>query len=148
MAHVRKQIRDAVVTRLTGLTTTAANVTASRVHPYLQEDAPLPALAIYTTEEQSYSDEIEMGSQRRELILVVEGYAQATSAVEDTLDTIASEVETAIYTDQSFSGLVLDTTLDSSNVEMSDEAGHLVGTITINFRLAYMTREGSPETAL
>ena len=33
MAHVRKQIRDAVITTLTGLSTTGSNVFRSRIYP-------------------------------------------------------------------------------------------------------------------
>ena len=33
MAHVRQQIRDAIVTALTGLTTTGTNVFRSRIYP-------------------------------------------------------------------------------------------------------------------
>ena len=41
--HARKQIRDAVETACTGLTTTGANVSASRVYAH----ETLPSLAIY-----------------------------------------------------------------------------------------------------
>ena len=45
MAHLRKQIRDNVVTALTGLSTTGSRVYASRVYPNL------PGLCVYTKSE-------------------------------------------------------------------------------------------------
>ena len=86
--HVRQQIREKIGTTLTGLTTTGSNVFESRVYPL--ENANLPALIIYTKEESS--EPIVIGTQRlmsRELSVVVEGYAKATSNFDDTIDTIS-----------------------------------------------------------
>ena len=47
--HVRKQIRDAIVTLVTGLTTTGSNVFAGRT--YALQDSELPALRVYTGDE-------------------------------------------------------------------------------------------------
>ncbi len=49
MAHVRKQIRDAIVTAVTGLTTTGSNVFRSRIYPL--ESGKLPGLCVYTKSE-------------------------------------------------------------------------------------------------
>jgi len=48
MSHARQQVRDAVVTAVTGLTTTSTRVYASRVYPH----DSLPSLAVYTLEEE------------------------------------------------------------------------------------------------
>ena len=50
MAHVRKQIRDNIVTTLTGLATTGSNVYRTRVYPLAENK--LPGLAIYTDTEE------------------------------------------------------------------------------------------------
>jgi hypothetical protein len=49
MAHVRKQIRDAVITSVTGLTTTGSNVFRSRIYPL--EQTKLPGLCVFTRSE-------------------------------------------------------------------------------------------------
>jgi len=49
LAHLRKQIRDNVVTVLTGLSTTGSRVYASRVYPMAA--ANLPGLCVYTKSE-------------------------------------------------------------------------------------------------
>ena len=96
--HIRQQIRERVRTTLTGLTTTGSNVYQSRV--YNLEDSKLPAIIIYTKSEDS--ELLEMGSSRtmqRNLSLVVEAYVKANSNYDDTIDTIAKEVEAAMGAD-------------------------------------------------
>ena len=61
MAHVRKQIRDAIKTALTGLATTGANCYQSRVFPF--ESTKLPALLIYTKSETTDFDTISQTAQ-------------------------------------------------------------------------------------
>ena len=56
MSHVRKQIRDAVVTALTGLSTTGSRVYKSRIYPL--ETGKLPGLAIYTKSEEIQNNTI------------------------------------------------------------------------------------------
>lgn len=41
MAHLREQIRDRVVTDLTGLTTTGSRVFRSRIYPLENNDLPV-----------------------------------------------------------------------------------------------------------
>lgn len=93
--HLHKQIRGALVTKLTGLTTTGARVYANRLQPLT--DTELPALRIYLDDEQS-----EVGTvhspylQERALNCSVEGCAKAASGLDDTLDLISKEVEIAL----------------------------------------------------
>ena len=54
MSHVRQQIREQVATTVTGLTTTGSNVFQSRVYPL--QDANLPALLVYSINEDSNAD--------------------------------------------------------------------------------------------
>ena len=118
--HVRMQIRNQVVTQLTGLTTTAARVFDSRVYPL--EDANLPALLIYTKSETS--EPIEIGTNRtseRLLSLNIEAYVKSTTNFEDTLDTICKEVEQAIAADPTLSGKAKDCYLESTEIEFNAE---------------------------
>jgi len=69
MSHVRQQIREAVATRLTGLTTTGVNVFASRV--YSLADEKLPALAVYTRSESSDAANLAC-DLNRQLSIVIE----------------------------------------------------------------------------
>ena len=104
MSHVRQQIRDRLVTVLTGLTTTGANVFRSRIFPL--EATKLPALCIFTKSEEVEFD--VMGLPRsvgRVLDVGVEAYVSGVSDYDNTLDTIAVEVEEAIAADVTPNGL-------------------------------------------
>ena len=150
MSHVRKQIRDALKARLTGLTTTGANVETTRIHSFVEEDAALPGLVIFPDVEEILepSEDLEIGSQHRILNIIVQGYEQAVSDMEDTLDLIAEEVETAVFTDQFFGGLVHSTDLVGTEIDIMPGASAPLGVVTLSFRLSYMTREGAPGTSI
>ncbi|MDH5528386.1 MAG: hypothetical protein OEY97_13930, partial [Nitrospirota bacterium] len=97
MPHVRTQIRIAVATALTGLPTTGPNVHPSRVWP-LQE-ADLPALLVHAVSDPVDEEQHTLGRPRkltRDLSLVVEARAAGTAGLDDTLDTIESEVIAAL----------------------------------------------------
>lgn len=102
MPHARAQIRQALVTRLTGLGSTGARVSANRVHVF--ESLDLPALRVYA-ESEDKQDELMGGRQQRRVTFTIEALAKQNSALEDTLDQIALEVETAIAIDQTLGGL-------------------------------------------
>ena len=105
MSHVRQQLRERAATTLTGLTTTGTKVYQSRVYPL--GAANLPGLLIYTKSEDS--EAVTMSGARtllRNLSLVIEGYVKAVSNYDDTVDTIAKEVETAMGNDVTHNGPV------------------------------------------
>ena len=143
MAHARQTIREQVGTTLTGLATTGSNVYQSRVYP-LQE-SNLPALLIYTKEESS--EAIVMGSNRvieRELTLAVEAYVKTNSNSDDTIDTIAEEVETAIGADSTLNNKAKDVFLVSTDINYVGEGENPVAVATLNFLVSYCTDENDP----
>ena len=143
MAHARQAIREQVGTTLTGLSTTGSNVFQSRVYP-LQE-SNLPALLIYTKEESS--EAIVMGSNRvieRELTLAVEAYVKTNSNSDDTIDTIAEEVETAIGADSTLNNKAKDVFLVSTDINYVGEGENPVAVATLNFLVSYCTDENDP----
>ena len=95
MSHARQQIREAVATLVTGLTTTGSRVFQSRF--YRVQASELPALFIYSTDESIERETIGTGPYlRRELSIRIEGMAKALDNLDDTLDTIGEEVEDAL----------------------------------------------------
>ena len=123
MSHVRQQIREAFGTACSGLSTTGTNVFQTRVYPL--ETGALPGLCIYTTSE-SISDVVgEIGGAARlvsrALSVRVEGYARAASNLDDTLDTISAEVETAVANSSTIDGLITDMELSSTDVSFTEE---------------------------
>jgi hypothetical protein len=130
LAHLRKQIRDNVVTALTGLSTTGSRVYASRVYPMAA--ANLPGLCVYAkTEEVETTTITRPRTQFRTLTLSVEGFVVATSGLDNTLDAISLEVEEALAIDPSRSNLAKDTRVESIEAEYVDDGEQPVGTIRI-----------------
>ena len=147
MTHARQQIRERVATTLTSLSTTGTNVFQSRVYP--MESAGLPGLIIYTTSE---SIDLEGVSTGRNLIrildLVVEGYAKAASNTDDTADTIAKEVETALMGDVTINGLAKDCILSGTEIELRSESEQPLAVVKLTFNVVYITKDDTPGTAL
>jgi len=145
--HIRQQIREYIGTTLTGLTTTGSNVYESRVYPL--ENAKLPALIVYTKSETS--EPIVIGTDRvmsRELTVVVEGYAKATSDFDDTIDTISKEVEQAIAADRTLDGKAKDTYLESTEIEFNGEGEKPLGYVSLTFLANYYVKEKNPDVAV
>jgi hypothetical protein len=142
MSHVRQQIREAVVAALTGLATTGSRVHASRLRP--QGDAGLPCLLV-TTESEEVVETSILGLQRRELVVQVRGYAKATGALDDTLDTIAAEVETALGADVTLGGLAKGSLLLAGiDIDFDDALDKPVGVVVLQFKAGYYTVAGAP----
>ena len=145
--HIRQQIREYFGTTLTGLSTTGSNVYESRIYPI--ENSKLPALVIYTKSETS--EPIVIGTDRvmsRELSVVVEGYAKATSDFDDTVDTISKEVEEAIAADRTLDGKAKDTYLESTEIEFNGEGEKPLGYVSLTFLTNYYVKETNPDVAV
>lgn len=145
--HIRQQIREYFGTTLTGLSTTGSNVYESRIYPI--ENSKLPALVIYTKSETS--EPIVIGTDRvmsRELSVVVEGYAKATSDFDDTIDTISKEVEQAIAADRTLDGKAKDTYLESTEIEFNGEGEKPLGYVSLTFLTNYYVKENNPDVAV
>lgn len=93
--HLHRQIREAVETLLTGLTTTGTKVYANRLQPLM--DANLPGLRIFMDEEEAEALTIHAPQMlERKLTMIVECCAKAVATLDDTLDASSKEVEIAL----------------------------------------------------
>lgn len=146
MTHVRKQIRDNIVTTLTGLSTTGSNVFRSRVYPIAE--SKLPGILIFTD-----SEEVEFGtigsdrSQIRSLTISIQGYVKSATNYDDTLDQICVEVEEALHTDITRGGLAKDTQVVSFDAEFTDDGDQPVVVGTLETLVSYVTIESNVEAA-
>ena len=108
--HLRRMIRERVATMLTGLSSTGSNVFQSHVCSLENDD--LPSLCIYTQDE-----EIEVGASgdprvyHSTMILIVDGYVQTFSNLDDHLYQIGIEVQFAMAGDIDINNLVKDSYL-------------------------------------
>ena len=144
MAHVRQTIRDHIVSAVTGLSTTGANVFPSRVYPIAA--GKMPGLAVYTL-----SEAIEAQTLRpprglvRILEISIEAYVEG-STNDDVLDNICAEVEAAVAADITRGGNAKDTILVSFEADFADgERPLVVGRLT--YQVTYSTAETNATSA-
>ena len=138
MSHARQQIREACAALVTGLTTTGSRVFQSRMRP--QISANLPCLLVTTNDE-----EITPGTigtiYERSLLLSVRGFAMGSATLDDTLDQIATEVETAMFG-------YYRANLTAIEIGFDDEMEKPVGSIDLRYRVTYHTAAGDPGTLI
>lgn len=154
MIHARKQIRDAVVSAVTGLVTTGANVINGQV--FATHDAQLPGLAVYARSEEIDPD---IGGkdhfQARTLSVTIEANAKAEigfdkpdSGLDDLLDQILAEVELAIFNSIQLAMLCRCLDFVSFDTEVSKEGENATGTLTMILNVQYLTDKGAPEVII
>lgn len=141
--HIRKQIRDAAVTDLTGLATTGAHVFTGRFGPLAASE--LPGWVVRLHEEQGEFGAI--GKIERNGNLLLEGVAQG-SDVEDVLDAMAAEAEAALYAaNGTMRALLMNIGAPITAIELPEPAEGAVsatGRIRMLIPLTYRTAEGVP----
>lgn len=142
MAHVRTQLRTAIVAALTGLATTGARVYAGRSLPL----GVTPALAIYTWPDTPTEDSEGKCVILHALTVEVQGYF--SGGTDDDLDQIAVEVEGAMYTDQTFGGLAQWVELGPQDAARGADGEKIEGVILMQYSVGYLAQEGAPEAAL
>ena len=148
MSHARTQIRDAFVTRLSGLATTGTAVFGQRTRPVT---AVPPFLKVWLGDDSgellnATDDQIE----QRIADLVIEAYAKDNGDMEDILDQIALEVQQQIATtaDRSFGGLVK--MIDAPRIEpdVDDTLEKPCGVNRITYPITYFIAGTDPAVAL
>jgi len=141
--HLHKQIRDAIVTALTGLTTTGSRVYANRLMPL--PDVLSPSLLITLDEESAIPLTFTANPiYERTLSLSVAAVAKATSALDDTLDQISKEVEAALAGGITLSGRRLDFTYAGMSFD-DEQSDKPVGIKRMSFNLVYSSAANAPD---
>jgi len=145
MPHVRQQIREAAATAITGLATTYTRVYQSRVYPL--RDADLPCLQVYTDDESIAVYSIGGSELERTLTLTVRAVAKATANLDDLLDQMLSEVETAL-SGNTLGGIVKQTLPQSIEVRMDDTLEKPCGVATLSYAITYATNAALPDVPI
>lgn len=147
MSHARQQVRDAVATTVTGLTTTGARVYPGRIHPISR--LRLPCLFVYSLEEAVDDSGEVMGlDQWRRLTVAVEAIAEANQSLDDTLDDICAEVETAVHADVTLGGLTKWCEYTGVEIELDEGMQKPVGSARMTFMAEYRVDATDPETII
>jgi hypothetical protein len=150
--HIRRQIREAFATQVTGLVTSGARVYQSRVRNLADTD--LPALRIYTEQEEiadnlgtTYQSNPDL--QNRIITLRCEALAKANTELDDTLDLMCKEVEIAIAANPTLGGLAkIQCWLLSTNISMEDGLEKPVGIATMTWKLVTLTMSNAPDVVV
>ena len=112
------------------------------------ESAGLPGLCIYTQNEDVSID--AMGATRtvgRDLELIVEGYATGSN-LDDTLDQIGKEVETALAGDIGFNSLAVESSQTGVKINYFGEGDNQTGVIKHTYSVYYRNLENAPDSAI
>jgi len=145
-SEIRKQIRDAATTALTGLTTTGSKVYPSRV--YEMQAADLPGLRIFTNNQTVEQVDVAVNpTEENRLELLIEGCAKSGSGMDDTLDAIVKEVRIALAGAQTLGGAKR-VSLKTVEVEMEGEAEAPRGVVRLTFEVLYYSAQNAPDVAI
>ena len=143
--HRAEQIADAVVTKLTGLTTTGANCFRARVHEL--PESSLPALCVYVGNDVPRSDG---GSSSfrfidGDLTIMVEAVVKSSSGMDSTLLQIRKEATIALQADVT-QGLafVIDTQEGPSSIDLAGEGDKPVGRLRMDWIIRYRRSRTDP----
>lgn len=142
--HLHKQIRDKLETLLTGLTTSGNRVYANRLQPLA--DANLPGLRIYADDERAEAQTIHAPYLlEHTLQIAIECCAKAVSNLDDTLDLMSKEVETAMAAGITISSHVLVPVYTGMSFDdaQSDKS---VGVKRLQFSITYTAMSNAPDT--
>ena len=153
MTHARQTIRDGFVTTITGLTTTGSNVFNGQLMP--RDENQIPCWLVYPGEETIATDTEQgaMGSNRtllRSLSITCLGVARTiygSDPVDDTLDTMLEELETAIGGGIGVAD-ILAITITNVVPDYDTEADNLFGSIEVTFTVDYRTAENAPSAII
>lgn len=140
MASQRKAIRSAIVALLVSAGTSAgANVFPTRTVPYTALN--LTAISVYTLED-NVEDSSASTSPReltRRLSVVIEGWVDPGSSVDDAMDDFADEIEVAMHADRYLGGACADSILTSTVMESIEESDRELGWIALTYDVKYYT---------
>jgi len=144
--HLHKQIRDAVKSKLTNLTTTTTKVYANRLQP--MQDANLPGLRIFMDDESVETVTIHSPVvQERSPTVVVEACAKAASGLDDTLDQISKEVEVAMAAGITIGSRTLATFYTGMTFE-DEQLDKAVGVKRMTFAIPYNAESNAPDVLI
>lgn len=146
--HIRKQIRDAVVTLLTGLPTTGSKVYANRVWPL--NDAELPGILVMSDADtvNSYSEGSVVANTPRNVNRTAHLTVQVLTrgaAIDDQLDQVCLEVEKALAADRFLGGLSSNVTLVDTRIQLKGDGEKPTGEASMSYQIEYWVLDTTPD---
>ena len=143
--HARRQIREAIVTKLQ----TAVTAFGNRVYPYrVRPHITLPDCIAFTPEDVvagtvfGASGPVDM----REVTIAIAVRAKVTDDLDDVLDGYCSSVEKAMQVDDTFGGLLKGLIPEKTEITVSGEIEKEVGLAVLTYKGRYRVARSNPET--
>ncbi len=143
--HQRQVIRTAIVAILLNVTAAVDRVFPTRVLPFRTRD--LPVVTVYTLEDNVDADS-RMVSPReltRSLSVTIEGWVAPGPNVDNAIDDLAEEIETAMHADPYLGGAAADSLLESTVMESIVESDRELGWVALVYDVTYRT--DAPESS-
>lgn len=142
--HERQGIREAVVAALIGTaptyaTAAQARVTKTRMAP--SKTAQLPAISVYTSDEAVNPPSANTAPRelKRRVTVGIEAWVIASADVDDALDAIALQVETAMDVDSWLGGTVTDSVLLTTEMGLKLDGERPMGCVRLEYAADYFT---------
>jgi len=135
--HPRTVIRDAIKAALLHQTAAEERVVSSRKQSRRQE--ALPAIGIYTPEEQTDPASVNTAPRTLDLILpvMVEVVIEVDEHVDNELDAVAEQVETALEADLTLGGLIKTLWPSKTTLDVMEDARRTVGVLQMTYQVEY-----------
>lgn len=137
--HPRQIIRDAVVATLVGQTAAGAKVKSTRKIPTRKSE--LPSISVYSEDEK-----VDRASQTtapreldRETEVRIAGWVGFGDDVDDRMDDLALEIETAMHADPYLGGAAGDSFLIETQTTVDPEGDTPMGLIVLTYAVTYYT---------
>ncbi len=148
--HQRQKIRQTVCDNLKNNTIAKDRVFAMRKLPLFQSE--LPCILVYTTSETASKFNESPREMERKLQLSIAGIVQSDdktpeSQVENTLDSLALSIETALNNNRYLDDNVSDSMLTNTDIHLDANGDKLTASIILNYEITYYTSACS-QTAL
>lgn len=139
MAHERKLIRKAVIAQLVAAGTSAgARVHSSRMSPV--DDQQLPAINVFVEDEEVTNGESAPREIKRVCSIAIMAWARAAADLDDVLDDLAEEIETAMDGDRYFTSTAGGSVLASTEVGLKTDGNRPMGVIQLTYSVTYFTQ--------
>ena len=148
----RRLIRDKVIDILTGITGVAnagAAVFGNRSKKVYPEE--MPALIVYTRNEQAEIEVAAPRSYKRVLRLAVEVITDTKdddARPDDVVDELCAEIERRLFLDETLSGLAADLRLSDTEMETNSDGETQHAAARITFEVDYWTDAPEEQTGL
>lgn len=146
--HPRRIIREKVASLLAlGATAAGSRVWPSRGRPWLA--SKVPAIGVYTVEEESPTSDTSPRSYARTVTVLVELHLDAMDdRLDDAMDDLAKQVEDILLADPTWGGVADDSALMSTTMGFDAKGEKERGMVLMVWEADYTTRpqEADPAT--